>query len=183
MTAPRSIPREPGKLQGALPWTRSCFVCGQDNPHGLHLRSRIENGRVMLDYTPREADLGYKHIVHGGIAITLLDEVMTWASIVAARRICVAAELATRLKKPIRVGQTLRVEGWVIRQTSRLILTEGAHPRFRRPDAPDRRRQIHADAEGSDRVDGKGFRPQSGVDFTQRNRGIVAEPRPSWSGS
>ena len=116
----------PTKLQGVLPWTRSCFVCGQDNPHGLHLRSRIEDGRVILDYTSREADLGYKHIVHGGIAITLLDEVMTWASIVAARRVCVAAELTTRLKKPIRVGQPLRVEGWVTRQTSRLILTEGA---------------------------------------------------------
>lgn len=113
------------KLQGTLPWTRSCFVCGEDNPHGLHLRSRIENGRVILDYTPREADLGYRHIVHGGIAITLLDEVMTWASIVAARRVCVAAELTTRLKKPIVVGQILRVEGWVTRQTSRLILTEG----------------------------------------------------------
>jgi uncharacterized protein (TIGR00369 family) len=113
------------RLSGVLPWTRFCFVCGQDNPHGLHLRSRIENGRVMLDYTSRDADLGYKHIVHGGIAITLLDEVMTWASIVAARRACVAAKLATRLKKPIRVGQTLCVEGWVVRQTSRLILTEG----------------------------------------------------------
>ena len=113
-------------LSGILPWTRSCFVCGQDNPHGLHLRSRVENGRVILDYAPREADLGYKHIVHGGIAITLLDEVMTWSAIVATRRVCVAAELTTRLKKPIRVGQTLRVEGWVTRQTSRLILTEGA---------------------------------------------------------
>ena len=100
-------------------------MCGQDNPHGLHLRSRIENGRVLLDYTPREADLGYKHIVHGGIAVTLLDEVMTWAAIVAARRVCVAAELVTRLRKPVQVGQTLRVEGWVARETSRLILTEG----------------------------------------------------------
>ena len=113
------------KLQGTLPWTRSCFVCGEDNPHGLHLRSRIEDGRVILDYTPREADLGYKHIVHGGIAITLLDEVMTWAAIVATRRVCVAAELTTRLKKPILVGQALRVEAWVTRHTSRLILTEG----------------------------------------------------------
>ena len=113
------------KLQGTLPWTRSCFVCGQDNPHGLHLRSRIEGGRVLLDYTARESDLGYKLIVHGGIAITLLDEVMTWASIIAARRVCVAAELTTRLKKPIRVGQKLRIEGWVTRLTSRLILTEG----------------------------------------------------------
>ncbi|MFH0953845.1 MAG: PaaI family thioesterase, partial [Verrucomicrobiota bacterium] len=73
----------------------------------------------------READLGYKHLVHGGIAITLLDEVMTWASIMTARRVCVAAELTARLKKPIRVGQALRVEGWVARGTSRLLLTEG----------------------------------------------------------
>jgi uncharacterized protein (TIGR00369 family) len=125
MTAPKSTPCGPDKFHGALPWTRSCFVCGQDNPHGLHLRSRIEVGRVILDYTPRVSDLGYKHIVHGGIAITLLDEVMTWASIVATGRVCVAAELTTRLKKPIRVGQTLRVEGCVIRRTSRLILTAG----------------------------------------------------------
>jgi acyl-coenzyme A thioesterase PaaI-like protein len=115
----------PKDQSGILPWTRSCFVCGQDNPHGLHLRSRVKKGRVILDYTPRATDLGYKHLVHGGIAITLLDEVMTWASIIAARRVCVAAELTTRLKKPIRVGQILRVEGWVTRRTSRLILTEG----------------------------------------------------------
>ena len=113
------------KLTGKLPWTRSCFVCGESNPHGLHSRSRIEDGRVMLDYTTRESDRGYRHIMHGGIAVTLLDEVMTWAAIVAARRVCVAAELVTRLRKPVQVGQTLRVEGWVARETSRLILTEG----------------------------------------------------------
>ena len=79
----------------------------------------------MLDYTTRTADLGYKHIVHGGIAITLLDEVMTWAAIVSARRVCVAAEVTARLKKPIRVGETLHVEGWVARANARLIVTEG----------------------------------------------------------
>ncbi len=112
-------------LNGLLPWTRSCFVCGQDNPHGLHLRSRLENGRVVIQYTARDEDLGYRHIVHGGIAVTLLDEVMTWAAIVSARRVCVAAELTARLKRPIRAGQTLRVEGWVTRVSARLVLTEG----------------------------------------------------------
>jgi uncharacterized protein (TIGR00369 family) len=108
-----------------LPWTRSCFVCGEDNPHGLHLRSRLEAGRVVIDYTTRPADLGYRHIVHGGIAITLLDEVMTWAAIVAAHRACVAAEINVRLRRPIQVGQRLRVAGRVVKSTARLLLTEG----------------------------------------------------------
>lgn len=112
-------------LNGTLPWTKSCFVCGERNPHGLRLKSRVEDGRVVLDYTAREADLGYRHIVHGGILATLLDEVMTWASILSIRKVCVAAELTTRLKQPVKVGQRLRVEAWVARKGSRLILVEG----------------------------------------------------------
>ncbi len=112
-------------VTGTLPWTRSCFVCGIDNPNGLHLRSRVEDSRVVLDYTTRETDLGYRHIVHGGIGMTLLDEVMTWAAIVSCRRACVAAEMSTRLRKPVVVGQALRVEGWVTSARARLILTEG----------------------------------------------------------
>jgi uncharacterized protein (TIGR00369 family) len=112
------------KLAGTLPWTRSCFVCGEANPHGLHLKSRIEGDRVILDYTTRESDLGYRHIVHGGLAITLLDEVMTWAAIVKARRVCVAAELNARLKKPIGVGQGVRAEAWVTKASSRILVVE-----------------------------------------------------------
>ncbi len=125
MSTPGRESESPGGPRGTLPWTRSCFVCGQDNPHGLHLKSRVEDGRVVIDYVTREADLGYRHIVHGGIAMTLLDEVMTWAAILAARRVCVAAEMTARLKQPIRVGHALRVEGWVTRAASRVLLTEG----------------------------------------------------------
>jgi uncharacterized protein (TIGR00369 family) len=113
-----------GRLSGALPWTRSCFVCGEDNPHGLRLKSRIEEGRIVIEYTAREADVGWKRIVHGGIAMTLLDEAMTWAAIVAAGRACVAAELAARLRKPIRAGDALRVEGEVTAARPRLYLTQ-----------------------------------------------------------
>ena len=108
-----------------LPWTRSCFVCGQDNPNGLHLTSRFENGIVVIDYTPRDTDRGWRHIVHGGIAITLLDEVMTWAAIIEAHAACVSAEISTRLRKPIPVGQTLRIEGKTAGGKARLMLTEG----------------------------------------------------------
>jgi acyl-coenzyme A thioesterase PaaI-like protein len=110
---------------GILPWTRSCFVCGENNPHGLHLKSRIEEGRVVLDYTTREADRGYRQMVHGGIVGTLLDEVMTWAAILFVRKACVAAEFTTRLKTPVEVGQRLRVEGETETGRSRLVLTTG----------------------------------------------------------
>jgi len=100
-------------------------VCGQDNPRGFRLRSRIENGIVVLNYTPRSTDLGYRHLVHGGLAMTLLDEVMTWAAIVATQRVCVAAEMNTRLKRPVAVGRELRVEGRVTEQKSRMLLTSG----------------------------------------------------------
>jgi len=110
---------------GTLPWTRSCFVCGEVNPHGLQLRSRVEGDRITLSHTTRESDMGYRHLVHGGICMTLLDEVMTWAAILTLRRACVAAELTVRLKQPVMVGRLIRVEGWLGESRSRLVLTEG----------------------------------------------------------
>ncbi len=106
---------------GTLPWTKSCFVCGEENPHGLHLKARVDDGRVILEYTARERDLGWRSIVHGGIVMTLMDEVMTWAAILAARRPCVAAETTIRLKAPIRAGDTLRVQGEIPERASRII--------------------------------------------------------------
>jgi len=113
------------QLQGTLPWTKSCHVCGQDNEDGYQLRSRIENGVIVLDYTPEEKHLGYRHIIHGGVSMTLLDEVMTWAAILATNQACVAAEMTTRLKGQVQLGTTLRVEGWVSKARGRLVLTEG----------------------------------------------------------
>lgn len=110
---------------GTLPWTRRCFVCGEQNPHGLRLKSRHEAGVVVLRYTTREADLGWKELVHGGLAATLADEVMTWAAMLRARRPCVAAELTVRLRHPIHVGQALRVTGVIESGKPRLMLARG----------------------------------------------------------
>lgn len=111
--------------EGTLPWTKTCFVCGQDNPNGLKLRSRVEGDRIVLTHITRESDLGYRHLVHGGISMTLLDEVMTWAAILTFKQACVAAEITVRLKQPVTVDQAIRVEGWVTGGKSRITLTEG----------------------------------------------------------
>lgn len=110
--------------RGTLPWTKSCLVCGEDNPRGFHLRSRVEDGVVRLDYTTTPADVGYRDIVHGGIAITLLDEVMAWACIIATGRLCVAAEVSFRLRRPIGVGQRVCAEAPLPQGHSRLLTVE-----------------------------------------------------------
>ena len=108
-----------------LPRTRSCFVCGVENPVGLHVHSRVEaDGRVVVDYTPRAEDCGYRGIVHGGLLMTLLDEAMTWAALLESGRLCVAAELTTRLLKPAAPGVPLRVEARVT-ASGRLYKVEG----------------------------------------------------------
>jgi acyl-coenzyme A thioesterase PaaI-like protein len=109
---------------GTLPWTKSCFVCGEDNRHGLGLKSRLEDGCVVINYTPRDCDRGWKHIVHGGITITLMDEVMTWAAMLEVKSACVSIEITSRIRQPIVVGEPIRIEGMVASCKSRMIITE-----------------------------------------------------------
>lgn len=115
---PRNLP------DGNLPWTKSCLVCGEHNPRGFKLRARLENGRVIAEYTTKHHDVGYKHLVHGGIIMTLLDELMTWAAILETGKVCVAAEMTSRLREPVAVGHRLRIEAWVSKNARRIILAE-----------------------------------------------------------
>lgn len=114
-----------GLPSGTLPRTKSCFICGSQNAHGLQRRSRVENDRVVLEHVTRVEDLGWRHLVHGGILMTLLDEVMTWAAILTFRKACVAAEMTVRLKAPVAVGRRIRAEGWTGEARSRIVETEG----------------------------------------------------------
>ena len=98
-----------------LPHSRGCFVCGQANPLGLHLCSRVEpeSGVVSIDFTPKPEHEGFAGIVHGGITATVVDEAMTWAATWRARRFCVCAELTVRLRAQIRSDQSHHIEAAV----------------------------------------------------------------------
>ncbi|MGA2138064.1 MAG: PaaI family thioesterase [Verrucomicrobiia bacterium] len=93
------------KLQ--LPYTRDCFVCGANNPHGLRLRFRREGDEVRADFTPQPQHAGFRGIVHGGILSTVLDEAMFWAAATTQKRFCLAAELNVRFVDKVSVGQKL----------------------------------------------------------------------------
>jgi acyl-coenzyme A thioesterase PaaI-like protein len=84
-----------------LPWSRSCFVCGQENPRGLKARSFRIGDRVEMPFVASRELAGWAAVIHGGLVATVLDEVMTWAALIASRRACFAAEFTVRLRRPL----------------------------------------------------------------------------------
>ena len=97
-----------------LPHTHSCFVCGESNKFGLNLRFEADGNIVRTRFTPRPEHIGFKQVVHGGIAATLLDEIMVWACAVQTKQFAYCAELTVRFLSPLRPGQEVFATGELI---------------------------------------------------------------------
>jgi acyl-coenzyme A thioesterase PaaI-like protein len=99
-----------------------CFACGRDNPSGLSLDFRNENGKTVSSFTPLKIHQGFKDIVHGGIITTILDEAMMKA--VLSREIkALTAEIYVRFKSPLMVGDACIIEAEIKKMGTRLIET------------------------------------------------------------
>ena len=93
------------------PNSAMCFVCGRDNPIGLHLSFFIdEQNRVIAEFTPRDEHQSFPGVMHGGLISTILDETIGRTAI-AHNIWCMTAELTVRYKKTVPIGEPLRVIG------------------------------------------------------------------------
>ena len=101
-----------------------CMACGDNNPRGLHMKFRQEDGWYVCDFLPERYHQGWKEVVHGGILSTLLDEAMN--DVLSRNGKPVAtAELNVRFKEPARIGVPLRVRARVTRERPPLWEAEG----------------------------------------------------------
>ena len=110
------------------PNSRYCFVCGLDNPHGLHLRFyTISPGEVEVKYTVPEYFQGYPGVVHGGIVAAMLDEATgrVFMGDPAAPRFMYTARLNIRYRKNVPVGEPLRVVGRAGKDKGRAVTAFG----------------------------------------------------------
>jgi uncharacterized protein (TIGR00369 family) len=99
-----------------------CFVCGENNAFGLHAKFyETETNELVALITPTEQHQGYPGRMHGGIAATILDETI-------ARSICngkdeqlwgVTLEFKVKYRKPVPLGQELKVVGRVTSEGTR----------------------------------------------------------------
>lgn len=101
-----------------------CFVCGDENPHGLRIQFFHDGERAIGKYTADAQYQGYKGIFHGGLVSTLLDEIMAKA-VLARKRYCMTVEMSVRFKKAVPVGTKLRLSGRVTSDRKRLLETSG----------------------------------------------------------
>lgn len=99
-----------------------CFVCGEKNPYGLHLKFYIREGKALAEFVPEKMHQGYKDIVHGGIISTLIDEAMV--KVVLMQGIpAVTAEITVRFKNPLMVGERAIVEATITKMDKKIIET------------------------------------------------------------
>ena len=111
--------------QRFLPWSDSCFVCGDANPDGLGLRFTVEGDEVVVRTIPRATFEGYPGRLHGGILTALLDETVGWACTLAHGRFCLTAELKVRFLAPVPAGREIEVRGRAAAVNRRRVVGEG----------------------------------------------------------
>lgn len=100
-----------------------CFGCGGENPCGLGLQFRQEDGRAVAQFTPSVNFQGYPGIVHGGVLASVLDEAMGWATYWGGRW-GMTARMTTRFRRPVPLGEPLTVSGWVVRDRGRILTVQ-----------------------------------------------------------
>jgi uncharacterized protein (TIGR00369 family) len=99
-----------------------CFVCGEKNPHGLHLKFSLSKGKISAEFVPRKTHQGYKDVVHGGIISTLIDEAMVKTALMQGMP-AITAEITIRFKNPLIVGEKATVVATIEKMNKKMIET------------------------------------------------------------
>lgn len=106
------------------PGSKMCFVCGRENPIGLHAEFFIRDDKVLVEFVPRQDHQGYPGVMHGGLVTALLDETIGRSAFLHNMWV-VTAKLELRFRKPVPIGQKITVLGWVTRVRGRLLEAQG----------------------------------------------------------
>ncbi len=111
------------------PTSRMCFICGRENPVGLHLQFYEDHKaqQVIVPVAIPGRYQSYPGIVHGGILATILDEATGRAVMMVSDDdpFWVTAKLEVRYRKPTPTETPLTVVGWVVKQRRRLAKVAG----------------------------------------------------------
>ena len=96
-----------------LPNYPKCFICGQDNPTGIHACFYRDQDRVVVHCTFAEQHCGYEGMVHGGLISALLDEALGRIVASITGKMVMTGELTVRFHKPVPVNATVEISATI----------------------------------------------------------------------
>lgn len=103
------------------PSSRSCFVCGRENPKGLHIHwdQDEEAGEIRARLTIPDDFNGYPGVTHGGIVAAVLDETAGRSILVTGGfdELMVTAKLEVVYRRPTPTGVPLEAVGRMLSRT------------------------------------------------------------------
>ncbi len=108
-------------MTSAIKTQQTCFACGPEHPHGLHLRFQTEQaGVVRAEWIPDPAWEGFRGIIHGGIVSTVLDEAMSKA-VASTGTPGLTCRMEVRLHQSVTPAEHLTVRAWVTDRQKRRV--------------------------------------------------------------
>jgi len=108
------------------PYYKKCFICGSDNEIGLQLEILSGDDSALCEWTALEKYAGIEGVLHGGIMISICDDMMAHA--LYKRGVdMMTAHMEMDFKAPVHTGDKLKFEVHVAshREGSKAFHMEG----------------------------------------------------------
>jgi uncharacterized protein (TIGR00369 family) len=111
-----------------------CFGCGPANPKGLRIRSFVQGGEVVADWTPEEHHQAFTGMLNGGIIGALLDCHSNWAATYHLMQktegetppCTVTAEYAVKMMRPTPADKRVHLRARVVESTEDRAVVEAS---------------------------------------------------------
>ena len=112
-------------MKRQIPYHGWCFVCGNENPHGIGITMFVDDDGVLTsEFTLNKTHQGPPGHSHGGASAAILDEVMGLVVWAAGHQV-VAANININYRKLLPLNQPLIAEARITKVDERKIFSEG----------------------------------------------------------
>ena len=109
-----------------------CFGCGPANAEGLRIRSFLDGGEVIADWTPQKHHEAFPGMLAGGIIGTLIDCHSNWTAahhlmvraVAEKPPVTVTAEYSVKLVRPTPSGQPVHLRARVMESSADRAVVE-----------------------------------------------------------
>ncbi len=105
-------------------WDGHCFGCGPLNADGLQMSFTPGEDGSWAEYEVGERYQSWSGMIHGGMVALMLDEAVGWAAWHAGHP-GVTGRLAVSYRRPLRLGERVRVVGRVEQVRRTLVYCSG----------------------------------------------------------